>query len=137
MENSGPILTAVVAETWQATEAEPIGLQAREIVRVGRPDEDWPGWVWCTGSTGKGCWVPESLLMLHDEGLTGWLLRDYSPIELNARQGEQLTLHEEVSGWWWASNACGETGWVPATHLGEISQTGEDISSRNQAGDCS
>ena len=130
-------MTALVAETWQATDAEPIGLQANEIVRVGRPSEDWPGWVWCTGSTGKGCWVPESLLMLHDEGLTGWLLRDYSPIELNARQGEQLTLHEEVSGWWWASNACGETGWVPASHLGEINKADDVISSQKQTGDCS
>ena len=118
MEPSGSILTAVVIKTWRASDLEPIGLQAGEIVRVGRPSVEWPGWVWCTGSTGKGCWVPELLLVLHDEGLTGWLVRDYSPIELNANQGELLTLHEEVSGWWWASNACGETGWVPASHLG-------------------
>ncbi len=120
MEQPRPILTAQVVKTWRATDADSIGLQAGEIVRVGRPSEEWPGWVWCTGSTGKGCWVPESLLVLHDEGLTGWLSRDYSPIELNANQGEQLSLHEELSGWWWASNACGETGWVPASHLGDV-----------------
>lgn len=125
MQQPGPILTAQVIKTWRATDADSIGLQAGEIVRVGRPSEEWPGWVWCTGSTGKGCWVPESLLVLHDEGLTGWLSRDYSPIELNANLGEQLSLHEELSGWWWASNACGETGWVPASHLGDIMLIGE------------
>ncbi len=136
MEQPRAILSALVIKTWQASELEPIGLQANEIVRVGRPSEEWPGWVWCTGSTGKGCWVPECLLVLHDEGLTGWLTRDYSPIELNAHQGEQLTLHEEVSGWWWASNACGEIGWVPATHLGDPIPVEENNGVDRQNGEC-
>jgi hypothetical protein len=136
MEQPRSILTAQVIQTWRASELEPIGLQANEIVRVGRPSEEWPGWVWCTGSTGKGCWVPESLLVLHDEGLTGWLVRDYSPIELNANQGERLTLHEEVSGWWWASNACGETGWVPGSHLGDQRLVDDKDGSGGQNGDC-
>jgi hypothetical protein len=129
-------MTALVVKPWLASDGEPIGLQANEIVRVGRPSEDWPGWVWCTGSIGKGCWVPESLLVLHDEGLTGWLVRDYSPIELNTNQGEQLSLHEEVSGWWWASNVCGETGWVPASHLGDVSEILEEAHSTRQPRDC-
>ena len=136
MEGSKPVLTALVVKTWIASEAEPIGLQANEIVRVGRPSEEWPGWVWCTGSTGRGCWVPESLLVLHDEGLTAWLLKDYSPIELNANQGELLTLHEEVSAWWWASNGCGETGWVPASHLGEPQAVDGNPGSGSPSGDC-
>jgi hypothetical protein len=136
MEESKSILTAMVVKIWRATDVEPIGLQANDIVRIGRRSEEWPGWVWCTGSTGKGCWVPESLLVLHDEGLTGWLVREYSPMELNASPGEQLILYEELSGWWWASNACGETGWIPASHLGDFSMAEEGSYRTRQSGDC-
>ena len=37
MEISRPIMTAMVVKAWQAKEAEPIGLQANEIVGLANP----------------------------------------------------------------------------------------------------
>ena len=86
---------------------------------MGKRDEQRPGWVWCTGSSGRGCWVPEGYLVAHAEGLTGWLTRDYCSAELEIRPGDWLTLHHQESGWWWATNQAGQSGWVPADHLSE------------------
>jgi hypothetical protein len=47
------------------------------------------------------------------------MLVDYTTAELPVRVGEMLTLHYEESGWYWATNAAGQSGWVPQTSLAE------------------
>ena len=86
--------------------------------RRGRTDAEWPGWVWCTDADGKGAWVPQAYVRV--QGSQGTALCDYTSRELSVRAGELLTLHLAESGWWWATNGAGDSGWVPATHVETI-----------------
>jgi hypothetical protein len=45
------------------------------------------------------------------------VLHDYDTRELDADPGEPLTLHRELAQWWWAENAAGVQGWIPARVL--------------------
>ena len=110
-------MAAEVIQSWHVSRPIVVELRAGEIVRIGRRNEQWAAWMWCTGSSGKGCWVPENYLTAHDDGLTGWLTRDYCSAELEIEAGEWLSLHLEEGGWWFACNASGASGWVPASHI--------------------
>ncbi len=95
---------------------DPLTVSAGERVQVGRRDEEWPGYVWCTAGAGRAGWVPERYL--EQSGSEGVLRCDYSARELSVRAGELLTVELEESGWVWARNAAGESGWVPVRNLG-------------------
>ena len=79
-------------------------------------DDDWPGWIWCTGPDGRQGWVPIAWLTRHDDG-TGTLRRDYTARELTVRVGERVTIAYRESGWAWVTNEIGVAGWVPLAHL--------------------
>ena len=82
---------------------------------VGSRSTEWPGFLWCTNPQGQGGWVPEAYL---DQSVGHGLMRcDYSAAELSVSVGEQLALHKLESGWCWASNNEGKSGWVPAENV--------------------
>lgn len=109
----GQVVRVVLA--YEACYPDPLTVSAGELVHVGRRDEEWPGYVWCTTREGKAGWVPEGYL--EQDGSTGRLRCDYSARELSVRPGELLTVEVEESGWLWARNPAGERGWVPARHV--------------------
>jgi uncharacterized protein YgiM (DUF1202 family) len=90
---------------------DPIRVRAGERVRLGREDDEFPGWVWCTASDGREGWTP--LAILRREGLDGVARRDYSAVELSVRKGQRVEAREELSGWTWVLDAEGREGWVP------------------------
>ena len=45
------------------------------------------------------------------------LQRDYTATELTVEEGETVTVLLMESGWGWATNESGQSGWVPLTHL--------------------
>ena len=45
------------------------------------------------------------------------LQRDYTATELSVEEGETVTVLLMESGWGWATNASGDSGWVPLDHL--------------------
>lgn len=94
---------------------EPFFLKAGEIVQIGRRDEEWPGWVWCTNSTGASRWVPEAYL----DG-NGRVTRDYESTELTVKVGDVVTAVFEESGWLWCINQSDQSGWVPLNILQPI-----------------
>jgi uncharacterized protein YgiM (DUF1202 family) len=94
---------------------DPIVLKAGETVTVGERDTEWPEFLWCISSAGRGGWVPAGALERH--GSVGVAVRDYDATELTVAAGEVLTVREEVGGWCWCTNGRGESGWVPARHL--------------------
>jgi 8-oxo-dGTP pyrophosphatase MutT (NUDIX family) len=96
---------------------DPLVVSVGEEVTVGREDTEWVGWLWCTSAAGKSGWVPKRYIEPASEGDKGRILVDYTAAELPVQTGEALTLHHEESGWYWATNAAGEQGWVPATHV--------------------
>jgi hypothetical protein len=96
--------------------AQVLVARAGERLQMGRTDDEWPGWVWCVSAEGAGSWVPETYLAV--EGQEAWLLVDYDATELTVGAGEQLALHYEVNGWWWATDERGNEGWVPDRKVG-------------------
>ena len=46
------------------------------------------------------------------------LQRDYTATELNVDEGETVTVLLMESGWGWATNESGQSGWVPMECLG-------------------
>ena len=86
----------------------------REL-RVGGSETEYDGWVWCIGQSGKSGWVSEAYI--EQSGDVGVALRDYAATELSVRVGETLTIVGEESGWVWATNSRGRSGWVPAANV--------------------
>jgi len=92
---------------WDPSDREPILLRAGDVVTVGRRDDEWPGFRWCTDSAGVSGWVPEEFL--HE----GRVLEDYSAAELAVRPGDEVEALRLVAGWWWCLTPDGAGGWIP------------------------
>ena len=45
------------------------------------------------------------------------LQREYTATELSVEEGETVTLLLVESGWGWATNESGQSGWVPLEYL--------------------
>ncbi|PWB72375.1 hypothetical protein C3F09_06760 [candidate division GN15 bacterium] len=113
-------------------------VKAGEIVTVGKEDDEYPGWLWCTDSRGLSNWVPKEFLKMVDaskpQGLRptnesisnasidaapsavegrAELLVDYDATELTVQVGESVTVYGEQSGWLWCLTASGKWGWIP------------------------
>ncbi len=93
----------------------PLVAEAGTVFSLGRSDEEWPGWIWCTHASGAGAWVPAAWLQI--EGETGTLRADYTSAELSVKAGEELALYDLESGWYWAANSAGQRGWVPERNV--------------------
>ncbi len=98
-------------QEYQAAYPEAMIIQAGEALRLGKREEEWPGWIWCTNADGQSGWVPDSYL--EARGGFGIARRDYANAELSLTAGEALMLHFEESGWYWATNQRGYSGWAP------------------------
>lgn len=111
-----------VTRDYQSQYPDPIAFQVGETLTLGRQDDEWPGWVWCTSTAGKSGWAPEQFIERHGE--IGSARRNYTARELTVRAGELLDLYELLNGWYWARSAAGETGWVPARNISVLSLLG-------------
>jgi uncharacterized protein YgiM (DUF1202 family) len=89
----------------------PFFLKKGETVQIGRRDDEWPGWVWCTNAAGESRWTPESYV--RGDGPVGQVVRDYEATELAVKVGEVVTAVLEESGWLWCTNQSGQSGWIP------------------------
>ncbi len=92
---------------------DPIQVKKGEVVRVTKRDlwQDRYLWLWCIAESAKEGWTPDSFIELNGE--QGVMLRDYNAIELTVALGDNLTIIEEVNGWYWARKVTNEYGWVP------------------------
>jgi uncharacterized protein YgiM (DUF1202 family) len=109
-----PAAFQVVAD-YESPYTEPFYLKAGEQVQVGRRDDEWVGWVWCTNAGGESRWVPAAYL-----GGAGHVLRDYESTELEVTVGEMVTAVHEESGWLWCTNQSGQQGWLPKKVVEQI-----------------
>ena len=94
---------------------DPLCVVAGENVTVGREDDEFPGWKWCTASSGCEGWVPVELLADAAAKETA-VLRDYSSRELAVQLGEEVTVEDARHEWLLVRNIRGELGWIPASH---------------------
>lgn len=95
---------------------DPIRLEAGDILRLGRRDREYPGWIWVTTPSDKRGWAPESIIRI-DAPSQGVATREYTARELDTEVGERLSCLAELEGWLWAENEAGESGWVPRDTL--------------------
>ena len=104
----------VIAEC-QTPFPDPLVVGAGEELTITERDSEWGGWVWCTNREGKSGWVPESFVRRKDS--TCVALRDYDATELTVSVGDIVTISDEESGWFWCTDARGQSGWVPADRV--------------------
>ena len=93
----------------------PIQVIAGEKVRVGRHDDEYPGWRWCRASNGREGWIPVELLSEEENEAT--VLYEYSAQELAVDEGEEVEIEDERHNWLLVRNGRGQRGWIPASHL--------------------
>ncbi len=114
-EQADEVTIARVVDDHAPVHAQVLVVREGERVRLGREDAQWPGWIWCISESGTAGWTPASYLVR--DGDWARLRVDYDATELTVRRGEQLALHYEVNDWWWATDAVGNQGWVPAAKV--------------------
>ena len=107
-----------VIATHRAPDRPPIRVAPGDAVTLGERDLDWPDFVWTTLAGGLGGWIPAALFD-RDAGEAVAQV-EYDTRELDADIGELLTLHRELASWWWAENAQGASGWIPARAIDVI-----------------
>lgn len=116
---------ARVVVAHRAPDRKPIRLMPGDAVTLGERDQDWPEFVWTTIAEGHEGWVPVKLF--DSEHGPARALAEYDTRELEAQADEILVLHYELARWWWAENALGHQGWIPARSLEVLDdQEGED-----------
>ena len=111
-----------VTQSWDVTYPDPLTLRAGELVHTGQQDDEWPGWIWCTDRQGKSGWAPLSCLEIDESGKSARARQDYSAAELAVQPDEHLLIERVESGWGWAVNQRGESGWVPLSHVTELEE---------------
>lgn len=111
-----PPLAARVQAEWKVMYSDPIGVEPGDPVTLGKTDPEWPGWQWCTDQQEKSGWVPISYIDQR-AGSTGVMRHAFTSRELGIVPAEEVKLHKLESGWYWASNQNGVTGWIPGTHV--------------------
>jgi len=105
-----------VVKSYESPYTEPLTLPKGERLRWEPRECEWPGWIWCTTDTGESRWLPKNWVEV--EGEQCILQREYTATELNVDEGETVTVLLMESGWGWATNESGQSGWVPLEYLG-------------------
>jgi hypothetical protein len=106
----------VVRHAYRCAYPDPLALERGDILRWERRESQWAGWVWCTDAGGRGGWVPEAWLRLEPEG-TATALRGYVAVELSVLAGDTVDVAFTESGWAWATDGTGHSGWLPLANL--------------------
>jgi hypothetical protein len=104
-----------VVKPYQTPCSEPLIARKGEHLSFERRESEWEGWIWCTSTSGRPGWVPESWVEIQDNFCI--LKRNYTAAELSVSIGETITADLLESGWAWATSEHGECGWVPLKHL--------------------
>ena len=106
---------ALVIKNHTSKFSNPIKFSKGDVLKTGKTDDEYPGWIWCRSTGNREGRVPLSYIDIKDK--TPKALVDYDATELNVKVGEKLDTHQEESGWVWCEKKTGETGWVPLEKL--------------------
>ena len=105
-----------VVKSYESPYTEPLTLPKGERLRWEPRECESPGWIWCTTDGGESRWVPEN--WVEKEGESCVLQRDYTATEQSVEEGETVAVLPVESGWGWATNESGQSGWVPMECVG-------------------
>ena len=106
---------ARVTEDHRAPDRPAIQVASGERVTLGDRDTEWPEFVWTALANGLGGWVPTTLF--DAERGQAMAMDAYDTTELNADAGDIVVVERELADWWWAIDAHGNSGWLPARKL--------------------
>ena len=110
--------TVRAIQSYRVQYMNPLKVSEGDVVLVGREDNEYPGWRWCTAGDGRQGWVPVDLLgALATEGSTARMAADYDAMELSIESGDILVVTERRPDWIRVVTDDGRHGWVPATHV--------------------
>ncbi|HEU5383879.1 MAG TPA: SH3 domain-containing protein [Ktedonobacteraceae bacterium] len=117
-----PERTCRVARDYQAEFPDPIAVEAGDAFTVSARTSAWEDnpawmWVWCTDQRGKSGWVPKNIIQMETDGQTGTTQATYNARELTVTAGQELSIEQEESGWFWCCDQQGNRGWVPISHI--------------------
>ena len=112
-------MQCIVIRAHRSNYPNPITFASGEVVRVGRRDDEYPGWIWTTTADGNAGWAPESLLAIEPDG-TAQATGRYTARELDTNVGDVLDVLRELNGWYWVCNASGNEGWVPVETVRDV-----------------
>lgn len=107
---------ARVVRDYRTQYANPIRFAAGEIVTLGARDTEWPAFIWTITADGNAGWAPFDWLRPLGDGRAE-ALRKYSAQELEVSEGEEVTAHFQVGGWWWCGDKRRKRGWIPGNAL--------------------
>jgi hypothetical protein len=115
-----------VVKDYQAEFADPIAVEAGEAFAVSERTSTWENnpawiWLWCTDQRGKSGWVPKNIIQMNADGQTGTTPTAYNARELTVATGQELSIEQEESGWFWCCDQQGKYGWVPISHMMTVS----------------
>lgn len=82
-----------------------------ELLKFERKKTEVAGWIWCTTTGGKSCWIPEAWVEI--EGEKARLQRDYSSKELAVKKDDTVLVELSESGWILIATYNEEIGWIP------------------------
>jgi uncharacterized protein YgiM (DUF1202 family) len=109
-----PLTYRAIAD-YQVAYPDPLVVRAGEALVVGKEDPEYPGWVWCKDSTGKGWWFPDDCIERAEGNYRARY--DYAATELSATAGEELIMINKKGGWALCTNGRGQSGWLPVANL--------------------
>jgi hypothetical protein len=101
----------------------PLVIKKGTQVKVGESSDingKWPNWIYCFSLDDKGeGWTPIQIIEVENE--FGYVLEDYSAVELECSADELVNGGLELNGWVWCTkqNEC-ESGWLPKEKLSSI-----------------
>jgi len=106
---------ARVKANYTSSSLNPLYIMKGESVVVTYESDEWPGWIWCINKEGKSGWAPVNYLEITEGSAVA--KRDYDATELTVREGDELKILDEESGWYWCVFGEDEKGWVPIENL--------------------
>jgi hypothetical protein len=108
----------IVTKEHKATFNYALTAKSGDTVKVGKEDEEMPGWYWCKDKVGVEAWIPKTYLEIHEDH--GIFLQDYNSVELDAQPGEEVQYLDETLGWAECLNSEWKYGWLPLHKIEKI-----------------
>ncbi|WP_257254843.1 MULTISPECIES: SH3 domain-containing protein [unclassified Endozoicomonas] len=110
--------TVKVIEDYKACYPDPVTFSKGDHLTLGKSDNEFPGWIWVTATSGKEGWAPLPLIRRLNQK-QGMALEDYTARELSVSMGEDLIIVREINAWAWVENQQKQMGWVPISKFAE------------------
>lgn len=102
----------VVISDYSSYFPDPISIKENTRVFISHCDLEYPGWVGIIADGGAAGWAPQQIFIT-DNVNEVICTEDYTARELSVSPSDKINVMKSLNGWYWITNASGESGWVP------------------------